>query len=78
VLERVAQGHQSTSELIPFERARLHTGLWCVVEGGGGITGHEAGIAQGADQYDECVHMYVFNPADSATASSPTATGYSI
>jgi hypothetical protein len=59
-VQSVAQSHQSTRELISFECASHHTGLWCVVEGGGGIRHHEAGVAQGADQYDECVHMCVF------------------
>ena len=59
-VQSVAQSHQSTRELISFVRARHHTGLWCVVQGGGGIRHHEAGVAQGADQYDECVHISVF------------------
>ena len=42
----------------------------------GGICDHEAGIAQGTDQDDECVHiMCVFNPAASTTAYSHSAGG---
>ena len=59
-VQSVAQSHQSTRELISFECASHHTGLGGVVKGGGGIRHHEAGVAQGADQYDECVHMCVF------------------
>ena len=33
-----------------------------MVKGRGGICDHEAGVAQSADQDDECVHISVFNP----------------
>ena len=70
----VAQCSESTHQLISFVRARHHTGLWCVVQGRGGICDCEAGVAQGADQDDECEHMCVFNlqvlPLDVVTEPS--------
>ena len=63
VTRGIAQLGESTHQLISFVRASHHTGLWCVVQGGGGICDCEAGVAQGADQDDECVHIGVFNPA---------------